>query len=58
MRLLVLNTQRQYQEKQLSSFSCFVCGKVGMAFANKDSFGKKHYCQDHDPLINRKEIDE
>lgn len=54
MPVLVVNTQRQYEEKELASMACSSCGKLGMAYVSSDTVGDPHYCNKCKP----KEIDE
>ena len=58
MQILIVNLQEQHEEKELTTFACYSCGKIGMSYANKSKEIKPHYCLEHDPLLNRKEMDE
>ena len=58
MHILIVSLEKQYEEKELSTFTCCICNKLGMSYADKSKEIKPHYCLVHDPLLNRKEIDE
>lgn len=54
MQLLVVNTKRQYEEKELATVRCPICGVIGMAFTSHDTISDPHYCNRCKP----KEVDE
>lgn len=58
MQILIINFKEQHEEKELTTFTCNACGKIGMSYVDKTKEIKPHYCSEHDPIIKREEIDE